>query len=97
MSPDLPMESPSNTQNVEISIPTEPVNPVKLSKKQERKAREKAEREQMWNEVGFHRITGGFFYNYVLMIVGAITGLVLIGVLLVEFMPYPEIQLKVHR
>lgn len=92
MSPELPLESHVEIPDVSAPITTIETQPNSLSKKQLRKAQDKIEREKLWNEVGFHRITGGFFYNYVLLIVGAITGLVLIGVLLVEFMPYPEIE-----
>jgi hypothetical protein len=42
--------------------------------------------------VGYHRITGGFFYSYILMIGGAVIGLLTVSWLLPEFLPYPEIN-----
>ncbi|MFX0098813.1 MAG: hypothetical protein ACFFCS_04470 [Candidatus Hodarchaeota archaeon] len=47
--------------------------------------------EQLWNTIGYHRITGGVFYSYILLIGGAIVGLVTVG-LIAEFLPYPEIN-----
>ncbi|MBN2151919.1 MAG: hypothetical protein JW839_10760, partial [Candidatus Lokiarchaeota archaeon] len=47
--------------------------------------------EDMWNQVGYHRITGGVFYSYILLIGGAVLGLVTVG-LIAEFLPYPEIN-----
>jgi len=47
--------------------------------------------EDMWNQIGYHRITGGVFYSYILLIGGAIMGLVTVG-LIAEFLPYPEIN-----
>ncbi|MHA1820220.1 MAG: hypothetical protein ACTSU2_07540 [Promethearchaeota archaeon] len=51
----------------------------------------KIDTEALWNEVGFHRITGGIFYSYVLLIVGAIVGLFTVTII-AEFLPYPEIN-----
>ena len=60
-------------QPKELPFPTPEADPqalkVPLTLKQQRLAATKAEKEQLWNEVGFHRITGGFFYNYILLIV----------------------------
>ncbi|MHA1793950.1 MAG: hypothetical protein ACTSVI_15015 [Promethearchaeota archaeon] len=47
--------------------------------------------EELWNTVGYHRITGGVFYSYILLIGGAIVGLVAVG-FVAEFLPYPEIN-----
>lgn len=47
--------------------------------------------EEMWNQIGFHRVTGGVFYSYILLIVGALGGLVMVGII-AEFLPYPEIN-----
>ncbi len=47
--------------------------------------------EEMWNQIGYHRITGGVFYSYILLIGGAVMGLVTVG-LIAEFLPYPEIN-----
>ncbi|MEX2684161.1 MAG: hypothetical protein Q6373_021505 [Candidatus Sigynarchaeota archaeon] len=45
--------------------------------------------EDLWNQIGYHRITGGVFYSYILLIGGAVMGLVTVG-LIAEFLPYPE-------
>jgi|SRR5271157_672999 len=50
------------------------------------------EREALWNTVGYHRITGGFFYSYILMIGGAVIGLITISWIMPIFLPYPEIN-----
>ena len=49
------------------------------------------ERETGWDEIGFSRPIGGFFYNYVLFIVGALLVLVLVGTLFPAVIPFPEI------
>jgi O-antigen/teichoic acid export membrane protein len=49
------------------------------------------EREELWNTVGYHRITGGFFYSYILLIGGALVALLTVSVILPIFMPYPQI------
>ena len=51
----------------------------------------KMSKEDLWNEVGFHRITGGVFYSYVLLIVGAVVGLASVAII-AEFLPFPEIN-----
>ncbi|MBD3185635.1 hypothetical protein GF325_02305 [Candidatus Bathyarchaeota archaeon] len=53
--------------------------------------KKRKEVEKLWNEVGYHRITGGVFYSYILLIGGAIIGLVTVGII-AEFLPYPEIN-----
>ncbi len=52
---------------------------------------EKMTPEKLWNTIGYHRITGGVFYSYILLIGGAIVGLVTVGII-AEFLPYPEIN-----
>lgn len=47
--------------------------------------------EELWNTIGYHRITGGVFYSYILLIGGAIIGLASVGII-AEFLPYPEIN-----
>jgi len=49
------------------------------------------EREELWNTVGYHRITGGFFYQYILLLGTAIAGLITISIVYPIFMPYPQI------
>ncbi|MBN2154370.1 MAG: hypothetical protein JW839_23140 [Candidatus Lokiarchaeota archaeon] len=48
-------------------------------------------KETGWDEVGFARPIGGFFYNYILFIVGALIVLALGTTLLPAVVPYPEI------
>jgi hypothetical protein len=47
--------------------------------------------EKLWNEVGFHRIIGGTFYGYILLIIGAVVGLATVAII-AEFLPYPQIN-----
>ncbi|MHA1680797.1 MAG: hypothetical protein ACTSUE_07305 [Promethearchaeota archaeon] len=65
-------------------------NKFKHKKKIRLEARDK--REELWNTVGYHRITGGFFYGYILMIGGTVIGLLTLSVILPLFLPYPEIN-----
>ncbi len=48
-------------------------------------------RETGWDEVGFSRPIGGFFYNYILFIVGALIVLAIGSTLLPLIVPFPEI------
>ena len=48
-------------------------------------------RETGWDEVGFSRPIGGFFYNYILFILGALIVLAIGGTLLPAIVPFPEI------
>ncbi|MHA1698874.1 MAG: hypothetical protein ACTSWN_08560, partial [Promethearchaeota archaeon] len=47
--------------------------------------------EDLWDQIGYHRITGGVFYSYILLIGGAVVGLATVGII-AEFLPYPEIN-----
>ncbi len=55
------------------------------------KRKENGKKEDLWNRVGFHRITGAYLYGYILALGEAILGLVLVGAILPIFLPYPEI------
>lgn len=61
------------------------------SEEQDETLKKEYDKEELWNEIGYHRITGGVFYSYVLLIIGAIVGLVTVA-LIAEFIPYPEIN-----
>jgi len=74
-----------NIQNLNIS--SLPITDLK----EEEKRKEKIDTEELWNEVGYHRITGGVFYSYILLIVGAIVGLGTVTII-AEFLPFPEIN-----
>ncbi|MHA1684452.1 MAG: hypothetical protein ACTSUE_26175 [Promethearchaeota archaeon] len=65
----------------------------KKEKKKDKKTwkEKKLTTEELWNEVGYHRITGGVFYSYILLIGGAIVGLATVSIL-TNFLPYPEIN-----
>ncbi|MBN2152535.1 MAG: hypothetical protein JW839_13870 [Candidatus Lokiarchaeota archaeon] len=62
---------------------------ARLSLKLKRKEGHK--KEDLWNRVGFHRITGAYLFGYILALGEAILGLVLVGAILPVFLPYPEI------
>jgi hypothetical protein len=55
------------------------------------KGKESGKKEDLWNRVGFHRITGAYLYGYILALGEALLGLVLVGAILPIFLPYPEI------
>jgi hypothetical protein len=65
---------------------------AKFNKKEQAVLEARTQEEELWNTVGYHRITGGFFYSYILMIGGAVIGLITVSWLLPEFLPYPEIN-----
>lgn len=46
---------------------------------------------ELWNQVGFHRIIGGVFYPYFLILIGSILGLFVVA-FVTQFKPYPEID-----
>lgn len=65
------------------------VNKIGLTKKAKYKGSGK--NEELWNRVGFHRITGAYLFGYILALGEAIIGLILVGAILPIFLPYPEI------
>ncbi|MBD3351052.1 MAG: hypothetical protein GF364_06160, partial [Candidatus Lokiarchaeota archaeon] len=87
--------------NNEDAIETEDKSSVEianLNEDQDTKAKnhiddeeEEVDTEELWNQVGFHRITGGVFYSYILLIIGAVVGLATVAII-TEFLPYPEIN-----
>jgi len=50
----------------------------------------KAEVKGYWDQIGWHRPLAGFWYNYILILVFAIPGLLIIGVVIPAILPYPE-------
>lgn len=48
------------------------------------------EKEELWNTTGFHRPLGGFFYNYIFLLILLIPGLLVLGVVIPAILPYPE-------
>ncbi|MBD3350672.1 MAG: hypothetical protein GF364_04210 [Candidatus Lokiarchaeota archaeon] len=46
----------------------------------------------LWQQIGFTRPLGGFFYNFVLAIIGVLIGLVFVGFLLSWLYPWPEAE-----
>ncbi|MFX0100098.1 MAG: hypothetical protein ACFFCS_11000 [Candidatus Hodarchaeota archaeon] len=45
-----------------------------------------------YKTIGFHRLLGGFYYNVLLILVGAIVFILIIPIVLPIYMPYPEIE-----
>jgi len=63
------------------------------NKKRERAEKKKKRKEiaqQLWDTTGWHRPLGGFFYNYIFLLVLAIPGLLVIGVVIPAILPYPS-------
>ncbi|MHA1340514.1 MAG: hypothetical protein ACTSRZ_09960 [Promethearchaeota archaeon] len=46
----------------------------------------------LWDRIGFIRPLGGFFYNFVLAIIGILIGMIFIGFLLSYLYPWPEAE-----
>jgi len=57
--------------------------------KEEKELRKEKARE-LWDQTGFHRPLGGFFYNYIFLIVLLVPGLIVLGVVIPEILPFPE-------
>ena len=57
---------------------------------QKNKKISKAEVKQYWEQIGWHRPLAGFWYNYILILVLAIPGLLIIGVVIPAILPHPE-------
>ncbi len=64
------------------------MNDIKNTKKEEKKTH-KQEARELWDTTGFHRPLGGFFYNYIFLLVLLIPGLLVIGVIIPAIMPWP--------
>lgn len=54
--------------------------------------KEKFSDTDLWEQIGFTRPLGGFFYNFALAIIGVIIGLVFVGFLLSWLYPWPEAE-----
>nr|MDO8084507.1 hypothetical protein [Candidatus Sigynarchaeum springense] len=63
----------------------------KVGPKMKQKHKEPGTKDDLWNRVGFHRITGAYLYGYILALGEALIGIVLVGAILPIFLPYPEI------
>ena len=80
----MPLESTSD------NAPEKELSPKKKAKK-EVKEKIKEEVKELWEEVGWHRPLGGVMYNYILLLVVILPGLLVISVILPNFiLPYPE-------
>ncbi|MHA1338527.1 MAG: hypothetical protein ACTSRZ_02875 [Promethearchaeota archaeon] len=84
------MENSSNVKNNNQNDSNK-VLQQSLDDESKKKEKIKIDTETLWNEVGYHRITGGVFYSYILLIVGAVIGLGTVAII-AEFLPYPEIN-----
>jgi len=59
--------------------------------RREKNRKEKLDADAYWKETGFHRPLAGFWWNYSLLLVLALPGLIVIGVVLPQFiLPFPE-------
>jgi len=61
-----------------------------IARIREQKAKEKAEAQSYWKMAGFHRPLAGFWFNYALLLIIALPGLLIIGVVLPALLPYPD-------
>ena len=48
--------------------------------------------DELWDEIGFHKPLGGFWYKTILIVVGIFIGVALANIVYTLFFPYPEIQ-----
>jgi len=66
------------------------LSPRKKAKK-EAKEKLKEETKELWEEVGWHRPLGGVMYNYLLLLIVILPGILIISVVLPNYiLPYPE-------
>jgi O-antigen/teichoic acid export membrane protein len=68
-------------------------NTAQLSWLQRRKTigtHEKEEAKKYWATMGWHRPLAGFWFNYILILVVALPGLIILGVVIPMILPYPE-------
>ncbi|MBD3185724.1 hypothetical protein GF325_02755 [Candidatus Bathyarchaeota archaeon] len=61
-----------------------------ISKHKEKKKAQQALAREYWKQVGFHRPLGGFWFNYVLLLILALPGIIVIGIVLPAILPYPS-------
>nr|MDO8111739.1 hypothetical protein [Candidatus Sigynarchaeota archaeon] len=61
-----------------------------LARRKERDAKEKDEAKLYWAQAGFHRPLAGFWFNYALLLIIALPGILIIGVVLPSLLPYPD-------
>lgn len=63
----------------------------KKASKNERKRAESLEVSELWKITGFHRPLAGFWWNYSILLVLALPGIIVIGVVLPNYiLPFPE-------
>jgi len=46
--------------------------------------------EQLWDEIGFHKPLGGFWYNMLFLMINMVTGVFLTSWMISYFYPFPE-------
>lgn len=66
-----------------MTSPSPPTDPKEEDKTDGKK-------EDLWDQIGFHKPLGGYLYNYVLGFVGLVFALVIGGLLISLLYPYPE-------
>jgi len=83
-------------KGINNSEPSEKKGPEKeLSAKKkaklEKKKKNKEQSDELWQEVGWHRPLGGMLYNYLLLLVVMLPGILIVSVVVPNFiLPYPE-------
>lgn len=66
------------------------LSPKKQAKK-EQNEQYKEQSKELWEEVGWHRPLGGMLYNYLLLLVVMLPGILIVSVVVPNFiLPYPE-------
>lgn len=59
-------------------------------KESETKDHQKSEKRELWDQTGWHRPLGGFWYNYIFLLILIIPGLIVLGVIVPAILPFPE-------
>ncbi len=49
-------------------------------------------KEDGWYKIGFHRVIAGFFYNYVMVIFGAVVYVAIYGAVIPSLLGYPDVE-----
>ncbi len=84
---DVPPQNQSPTPPPVVSIPPQSVTPSDVDALERKFAGV-----DPWEKIGFSRTLGGFFYQYVLFLVGMLLSALLFGYLLQLFYPWPEAE-----
>ena len=89
--PDLPPDPSTDPIPDEIPVPEKPLGETQPTEGMTLEELEKRYADvDPWKKIGFSRTLGGFFYQFVLFIIGILVFGVLLGFALNIFYPYPE-------